>query len=426
MNPTSQKNLPVAFNLDGAEIQLPIRPEDLTRTEVSRVNVVNTLDGAWIDFFGRGLTQITINGHTGWGQGKRPDGTKEFEKLRGAIQTWMKKREQKQESRLMFADTLNNNYCAEVAPTAFSLKRSKSQPLLMFYNISLVVISDSPGGGVASGSVETDNGYKDREGNHSLATPAAQTSLQAALSALQSVGDALASANDAVNSVREAVQAVDRAVVQPIMAIGAQASRLSTQVSSIINAVSSGNLAALGGMAAATASSSTSGTSSSSGAGGGSGVGAAAMPTSRGELVAIAASTAPFAKAGKELWGAAAAQPDTSPDTRFLCAAMAREYSNLHCLIQNGYGNAGAGILDYSPFYGASNCSSTAGGRPLSPLTGMRGLEILNRPSPALWSMSAEATDALMSLAHIDPIHRPSAADMLRYAMALFNGVKLT
>lgn len=421
MNPTSQKNLPVAFNLDGAEIQLPIRPEDLTRTEVSRMNAVNTLDGAWIDFFGRGLTQITINGHTGWGQGKRPDGAKEFEKLRGAIQTWMKKREQKQESRLMFADTLNNNYCAEVAPTAFSLKRSKSQPLLMFYNISLVVISDSPGGGVASGSVETDNGYQDREGNHSLATPAAQSSLQAALSALQSVGDALASANDAVNSVREAVQAVDRAVVQPIMAIGQQASRLSTQVSSIINAATSGNFAALGGMAASTASGGgTSGTSGGGTTGGG------GMPLSRGELVAIAASTAPFAKAGKELWSAAASQPNTSPETQFLCMAMAREYSNLHCLIQNGYGNAGAGILDYSPFYGASNCSSTAGGRPLSPLTGMKGFEILNRPSPAPWSMSAEATDALLSLAHIDPIHRPSADDMLRYATALYTGVKLT
>ncbi len=64
MRPPPQKNRPIGFYLTGglglpARVNLPIRPEELTRTETSRLQVNQTLGGAWADSFGAGLAKIT-------------------------------------------------------------------------------------------------------------------------------------------------------------------------------------------------------------------------------------------------------------------------------------------------------------------------------------------------------------------------------
>ena len=151
----NQRYLQISFvlvNHDGPidVLTLPIRPEELTRTEPSRVAVVNSLDGAWVDAFGRGLATLTITGNTGWGQMKRPEGGAQFEVLRDYfIHEWHVQRRaaidkglDPNEVRLIFVDALNNKYVADVVPTNFVLRRSKSQPLLFLYNITMVVVKE--------------------------------------------------------------------------------------------------------------------------------------------------------------------------------------------------------------------------------------------------------------------------------------------
>lgn len=43
-----------------------VRPEDLSHQEPSRMQAHQTLGGAWVDAFDRGLSTITISGHNGW------------------------------------------------------------------------------------------------------------------------------------------------------------------------------------------------------------------------------------------------------------------------------------------------------------------------------------------------------------------------
>ena len=156
MAATNQKYLQISFALDDGEIgvtflTLPIKPEELTRTEPSRVLAVNSMDGAWVDAFGRGLTTLTISGNTGWrDRSGKGDGISQFEQLRdNFIHNWHDLRRKRIDAgkdpndvRLIFIDALNGNYVADVVPTTFVLRRSKSQPLLLLYNITMTVVKE--------------------------------------------------------------------------------------------------------------------------------------------------------------------------------------------------------------------------------------------------------------------------------------------
>ena len=90
--PTDQRAgvRPISFLLDAGgslsdPVMLKVRPEDLTRTEPSRITVHQTLGrdrSGWADNFGAGLPTVTIAGHTGWRDtGTGEDGVKAFERL---------------------------------------------------------------------------------------------------------------------------------------------------------------------------------------------------------------------------------------------------------------------------------------------------------------------------------------------------------
>lgn len=157
MRPPQQKNRPIGFYLTGfglpSRINLPIRPEELTQTETSRLQVNQTLGGAWADSFGPGLTKITMAGHCGWRGAFFLPGEEAFFALRETVfQSWHDRRklaatagQDPTQVRLYYADTLNDIRC-EVAPVSFALRRSKASPLLMRYQISLIVLNDGIGG----------------------------------------------------------------------------------------------------------------------------------------------------------------------------------------------------------------------------------------------------------------------------------------
>lgn len=157
---------PISFVLDsmgslGDPVLLPIRPEDLTRTEPARVAVHQTLGRettGWVDHFGEGLPQITIAGHTGWGYkpGLGMDGFQAFERLNKLIvhdfpmarQEAINTGRDPDKVKLIFVDLLDN-FAYPVAPQTFVLRRSKSRALLYQYNIQLQATSTSVDGGLA-------------------------------------------------------------------------------------------------------------------------------------------------------------------------------------------------------------------------------------------------------------------------------------
>ena len=165
--PPSQKpgDCPISFTLDdlstGASpvvLPLNIRPEELTRTEMSRVSVQQTLGGAFADEFGAGLTQINISGNTGWRGFNGVDGMAFFQQLRAASFTnWHSLRNQAMQKgldpnlvQLIFTDALNSTIDV-VIPMNFTLRRARSRPLLCMYQISMIGLGDNPAPGQGSG-----------------------------------------------------------------------------------------------------------------------------------------------------------------------------------------------------------------------------------------------------------------------------------
>lgn len=158
MPPPLQMNRPIGFiGSHTAPVNLTIRPEELTRFEPSRLAVQSTLGGAWADSFDRGIATIKISGHTGWrGAGAAGlglgglSGEAQFQTLRtNAFVGWHNARAQIVASggdpsvvTLTFVDTLNL-FSDIVAPKSFTLRRSKSRPLLMMYSIEMLVLDDA-------------------------------------------------------------------------------------------------------------------------------------------------------------------------------------------------------------------------------------------------------------------------------------------
>lgn len=154
-NQTAQYR-PISFILhntdDGSapvERRLIVRPEELTRSDVSRIQTHQTLGGAFSDNFGKGLPTVNISGITGWGQGSLPNGQLEFEALHKLIYVdWHTARNKLAKAgkdpdlvKLIFNDALDN-FTWVVACNSFILKRSKSRPLLSQYQIALTYVSD--------------------------------------------------------------------------------------------------------------------------------------------------------------------------------------------------------------------------------------------------------------------------------------------
>jgi len=133
---------------------LVINPQDFTQKEPVRGQVVQTLGGAYVDDFGRGLPKVTIAGNTGWrlkympdGQGLL-DGWQAFKALRSDIFRYYT--DAKDEVRtflhnpnyeLRWYNWGEDEYYA-IHPEDFQLQRSASNPLLYQYSFPFTCIRD--------------------------------------------------------------------------------------------------------------------------------------------------------------------------------------------------------------------------------------------------------------------------------------------
>lgn len=154
----SQKDAQIAFVVDGSRVVLAVRPEDLSWSEPYRLATHQTLGGAWVDYFGQNIQTITLSGNTGWRGGEDGDGAARFDNLQMLFEDWRGKCERERRYvQMMFVDDLNGR-TVSVIPVSFVLKRNKSRPLLMMYQIVMHVVD--PNAQLESGAwnSESDDG----------------------------------------------------------------------------------------------------------------------------------------------------------------------------------------------------------------------------------------------------------------------------
>lgn len=135
------------------EHELFVKPEEITYTYPTRATVIQTLGGAFVDDFGEGITDMVINGHTGWhyapdinGDLDSLDGLSKMHDLRYYFfQVYHEERmaaaQQGEDPdtaiSLYFFDTLHET-AYRVYPLSLQVRKHKSRPLLYQYQMRLI------------------------------------------------------------------------------------------------------------------------------------------------------------------------------------------------------------------------------------------------------------------------------------------------
>ncbi len=367
--PTSQKSRPISFVLDDLAngrppvwVPLVIRPEDLTRTEPSRLTLHQTLGKetqGWVDNFGPGLPTISIAGHTGWRPplGQADDGAAQFERLHNSVFDQFHRGQQMAINagfdpswvKLLFVDELDR-FAYQVVPLSFTLRRSKSRPLLMQYNIQLQAVSTT------ADVPMKEWGLGDN--------------LFAGLDSLDGVVSAITGAIDGVVS---AVRSFIAPIANAVRAFMAFTGKILNAVRTVVGAVANG------------------------------------VRTIANDLIGIARGVA---AAGKNVFDTIAAIKSLPGYIRQTFQQVAGAYRTAFCLLGNSLKAKGKKYRDYSDIYGSSNCSSTTGGRPDSALAGMNVFnEVRPMASPVL--LTPASITSLTALATTDPVLAPMSTNEL-------------
>lgn len=354
---------------------LPIKPEDLTRSEPSRVSVVNTIGGAWVDSFGRGLSTLTISGNTGWRPKGGQDGIAQFVMLRDSfIHRWHSLRQDRidqgldpDEVRLIFIDPLNGDYVADVAPMSFTLRRSRSQPLLLTYNITMTVVQES-----------ADNPYPE---------------LMEAIDPASKVSTSVASLTGSVAKITGGTGGGGL-----IGTLNGIAANIGTLGASALAATKSafGPVMDAAAKIIATAN-------------------AAKRVLTAAEEATVGVARE-LAATAQKVWDAAGAVAGIPTAAKAAIMQIKGEFSNLSCVLSNGFTNAITAATTPPLPYGASNCSSTAGGSP--PSNGSNPFAGATTAGPI--GTTPDAVAAINAINAMDPL-KPISDTQLQALIARVN-----
>lgn len=352
---------PISFVLhnmvsgDPVEVKLVIRPEDLTRTDTSRLTTTQTLGGAWADSFGPGIPTVQLAGHTGWGAGDRPDGLAEFQNLYETIfQAWHRERASVLKQgfdpsmvKLIFADKLDD-FTWVVAPQNFVLKRNKSRPLLSQYQINLTWLSDGVSDVMdALQSLNPMNALDELE----------KDGLESLLSSIERIGDFMKAG---VTKVLGPIKAAFDKVVALTAKVLQSVTRVINTVKGVVGAVTNG-------------------------------------------LLSIATSlTRAAANVTNMVMSIMSLPQQIKAQFQRVCAA----FNNAFCVIRNIFRRR-AFLSNYDDLYGASNCSSTAGGRPISKYATSNPFPVYFPTKTSGVSVTNTARASLTKLNNADPVFKP-------------------
>lgn len=380
--PTDQRAgvKPIAFALDyngqiSAPITLQIRPQDMTRTETSRTTVHQTLGrgpNGWADNFGPGMPSVTISGHTGWrtAAGSGMDGVQAFEALNNLVHHGYNDAKQLAVNsgidpalvKLIFVDTLDG-FAWSVAPMQFQLRRSKSSPLLLQYNIVMQAVS------TAIDSVPVRMPETGNPSNGLLALSRTITRLERYANNLRRewaiygepdeggggllsgtvLGDLIDVVNDAAQAVVDAVDGV---------------ADLSSSIA--------------------------------------------------GQLIGFASD---LAAVGLNVFRAAQAVYNLPSQIQQQVMSVAAAFNELVCIFANSLRPRPV-YQQYNGLYGASNCSSTVGGRPYSPYENLNVFQLITESNGSV-SLSSEAMASVTALRTMDPVLAPMPAAELERHIAV-------
>ncbi len=366
--PSTQKGRPIGFALDDSsapdafyQIQnLVIRPEDLTRIDPTRSAVLQTLGGAFADVWGPGLPSISIAGHTGWRGDATKDGMRLFSDLRDLVMTqYMQRR----------------NAAAITGRDPGSVK-------LIFVD----VLDDFAFQVVPMAFVL-------RRSKSRPLLCQYQINLQVVSEDLDNdkfrfIGE-VGAPDAGIESMADSVAQMDQ-VMKDLGWIGKNFPAFSK---ALIGAVAKtqqilGEVMKVKGT-----------------------IDAAMQPLFRVADLATQA-VRNIARAVGTLAGlpmAVSAQ----------LQQLANAFHNCYCILRNVF-KVREALPDYSALYGASTCSSTAGGAPLSPLRNVNAFELM-APAQAAPYVTANGLTALMSAAKSDPVLRPMSVADATYYMERFN-----
>jgi hypothetical protein len=375
MTPSSQKvdQRPISFVLHdmaaGAApfvFQMVIRPEELTTTEPSRHAAHQTFggDGGWIDSFGPALGSAQLSGHTGWRGNETDDGAALFLRLKLTVyQEYHAARARAVAAgkdpalvKLVFIDVLDSLQWL-VYPERFVLRRSKSRPLLMQFNINLIKLAED-----VSETVDTGANGAGLPTNPVAATQqlaAAKASLQQSISDVQAFNAKLAGDTGA--------------------ALGAIAGPLASFSSAAVGTFQQVLAAGTGGP-----------------------LGVAQQ----------------MAQAARSVTSSLSALESIPLMARGQLSLVSASFENAFCLLRNVFSRQQQ-YEDYSAFYGASNCSSTWQGGQVSPFTqgGTSGLAVLFPPTAAASTQTSSQADALRALTTMDPVLNPQSSGWMSARM---------
>lgn len=370
---------------DMSWVRFNIRPEELSIIEPSRANVQQTLGGAWLDNFGPGVKQINMSGHTGWrAMYGEEDGFSLFQKLKKTVfDEWHSRRVAAIEAgrnpdlvQLVFVDELDEVIYV-VVPMVFSLRRSKSRPLLMQYQINMLAVSDSAD---VDTSILLPPSLDDiAKGPPKISPGKPETS--------KSVVDSLRNSVKKLQSAAETIdKGIDRAIGQPTKAFMEKTNEVLSITTEIVGGIQG------------------------------------AVDTATSSLIETAGNLAQAGMNINQTIAAVAGLPD-SIKARFMEVSAA--YGNAACVLKNCFKVADT-YPDYSDLYGSSYCSSTSGGAPISPL---RDENPFYRVSPveeqSPVSMSGDANAALASLSRMDVLETEPNADTMGRVSAVASGVSI-
>lgn len=372
--PQSQKAdvKPISFVLNDptasaphSEIVLFVRPEELTRTDPSRTTVNQTLGGAWCDEFGAGVPTINISGTTGW---------KTDSAAKDGIQ------------RLTDLKTLVYDKWHAGRSRAYKTGIDPSQVQLLFVDgLDGFMANVIPGQFVLRRSRTRPllaqyqipmTVISDIAGVYSTAPAVASSS------SILSLG--LTSLLGAINSITSFMNGISSwistNILGPVKAfVGA--------VTSVCNAV----------------------------------MGAVNSVLGIGKTLMSVATT--LVQCATKVFQTIAAVVNLPGQIMGQIMGIASAFSNIGCLLKNALTGQNM-YQDYTPLFGASNCSSTAGGSPISAYANKNAFEFIapmSAAAPGPVTLTSEAQVSLAALVAMDPVQAPLSPAQLAALVAAAN-----
>lgn len=351
--------------LKAQEYKFVIRPEELSRMDPSRVTVHQTLGGerlGWADSFGQGLPTINISGHTGWRiKNDTGDGLDRMIKLKEQIDSWHTIRQERINAG-MNPDDIKLLFVDTL--DQFAVHVVPIQFVLRRSRTKPLLAQFNIAMAVISPDIDSSP----------FLPGAILPSMPSVISSL------LGYINRITQAIRDFKGWIDDNILAPIKLYVDMTRQV---LNAVVGMISSGVDVV-------------------------------------GSIILIARN---LAQGGMNIARTVAAIINLPDLISQQVNRVATEFSSIFCLISNAVGITPF-YPDYSSVFGASNCSSTAGGKPPSIYADTNTFEAITEEADSTVSVSGTAQSSLSALGQTDFVLSPmSEGELVTHVNNVVNGV---